>query len=141
MKKYALLVVVFISMLTSCSLDNDNPVLLTEVLLVDSVVVPEQFIHGETYEIAITYTRPSLCYDFYDFIYEINGNERTIAVVNTVQSANERPGCLDDPQQVTVSFDFIVSGTETYLFKFYQGENDEGLDQYFLVEVPVVAAD
>jgi hypothetical protein len=138
MKKYVLLVVVFISIFTSCSLENENPVLSTEVLLIDSVVVPEQFVQGEIYEITITYTRPSLCYEFYDFIYEINGQERTIAVVNKVLYANESPSCLDDPQQVTVNFDFTVSGTEPYLFKFYQGENDEGLDQYFLVEVPVI---
>ena len=136
MKKYALLVVIFISILSSCSIENDDSVNFhLEVLPIDSVDVPEQFVHGETYEIFMTYTRPNSCYQFNDFIYEINGYERTVAIVNTVYpNAN----CIETPESVTVSFDFIVYGTETYLFKFYQGENDEGIDQYYLVEVPVV---
>ena len=31
-----------------------------------------------------------------------------------------------------------ASGTETYLFKFFQGEDAQGVDQYYIIEVPVV---
>ena len=136
MKKFLLLIVVFIVTLTSCSIENDDSTnYYLEVLPIDSVVVPEQFVYGETYQIFITYTRPNTCYLFNDFIYEINGHERIVAIVNTVYPSTN---CIETPESVTVSFDFSVHGTETYLFKFYQGQNDEGIDQYHLVEVPVV---
>ena len=139
MKKFILLTVIFIALFTSCNISDDNtPTFYSEVLPIDSVEMPEQFVHGQTYEIAITYTRPSLCYQFYDFIYEISGHERTIAILNTVHSTNNGTSCAEDPVQVTVSLDFMVTGTETYVFKFYQGENNEGLDQYYIIEVPVV---
>lgn len=138
MKKCFFSLIVFASLLSSCSLDDSNSAnYYLEVLPIDSVDMPETFIHGNTYEISMTYTRHSSCYNFNDFIYEINGNERTVAIVNTVYYGGDTL-CIEEEESVTVSFDFVVSGTETYLFKFYQGEDDEGVDQYYLVEVPVV---
>ncbi|MUU79013.1 hypothetical protein [Winogradskyella endarachnes] len=138
MKKFALLAVIFILTFTSCSLDDTvNDSFILEVLPIESVEMPEYFVHGETYEIFVTYTKPNSCYYFNDFIYEIDGHERTIAVVNTVYETNTL-NCEGDPEQVSVNFDFTVSGTETYLFKFYQGEDNYGEDQYYLVEVPVM---
>ena len=98
--------------------------------------MPEQFVQGQTYEILVTYNIPSSCYQFNDFIYEIDGHERTIAVVNTVYNDSS---CILETESVTVGFDFMVSGTDTYLFKFFQGEDEAGEDQYYLVEVPVVS--
>ncbi|WP_458628160.1 hypothetical protein [Winogradskyella sp. PC D3.3] len=135
MKRYALLVFIFISAFTSCSLEDDNSYVGTEVMPIESVEIPEHFIYGESYEILITYNRPSTCYQFYNFLYDIEGNERTVAVVNSVYS---NTSCVDDLESVTVSLNFMVTGTETYLFKFYQGHDEEGEDQYYLAEVPVL---
>ena len=137
MKKIALLALIFISAFTSCSLDdNNNPVILgTEILPIESVEIPESFIYGENYEILITYNRPSSCYQFYDFFYEINENERVVAVINIVY---DDPSCVQETESVTVTLNFKVLSTETYLFKFYQGEDEYGEDQYYLVEVPVI---
>lgn len=138
MKKFALLALVFILTFSSCSLD-DNPAenFYLEVLPIESVEMPEYFVHGETYEILVTYTKPNSCYSFNDFIYEIDGHERTVAIVNTVYLTNVTE-CDGEPEPITVNFDFTVNGNETYLFKFYQGEDDNGEDQYYLVEVPVM---
>ncbi|SDG73389.1 hypothetical protein [Winogradskyella thalassocola] len=134
MKRYALLVFILVSTLTSCSIDNDNNYVGTEVMPIESIDIPEYFVHGESYEIMITYNRPSTCYQFYNFLYDINGNERTVAVINSVYSNSS---CVEELESVTVSLNFMVTGTETYLFKFYQGHDDEGEDQYYLAEVPV----
>ena len=125
MKKIALLAFVFILTFSSCSLD-DNPAetFYLEVLPIESVEMPEYFVHGETYEILVTYTKPNSCYYFNDFIYEIEDQERTVAIVNTVY-LNSTTSCDGEPEQVTVSFDFLVNGNETYVFKFYQGEDEE----------------
>lgn len=122
-------------MFASCGIDNDEPQIFTEVMPIESVDIPEHFVLGSTHEISVSYYRPSSCYLFYDFIYEINGNTRTVAVLNTVYSNTT---CLQEVELVSASFEFPVNASETYVFKFYQGKNDEGVDQYHLVEVPVV---
>ncbi|WP_369998984.1 hypothetical protein [Winogradskyella sp.] len=138
MKKRLMFFALFITALTSCSIENDDSVTyFIEVLPVESAEVPEQFIYGETYEISMTYNRPTSCYEFSDFIYEINGQERTIAVVNTFY-VSESAACNPDSVEMTASFNFKVTSNETYFFKFYQGEDDQGEDQFLIVEIPVV---
>ncbi|WP_179021508.1 hypothetical protein [Winogradskyella forsetii] len=138
MKRYALLVFAFVSLCTSCSLESKGPDgFYLEVVPIDSVEMPEYFVQGEIYEINITYTQPNSCYYFNDFIYEIDGQERTVVVVNTVYTDDSNT-CIDNPEEVTVHFNFSVTGNETYVFKFYQGEDEEGEDQYYIVEVPVM---
>ncbi|NRD18478.1 hypothetical protein HNV08_00345 [Winogradskyella eckloniae] len=137
MKKIALLFI-FILTMTSCSLDDSvSENFYLEVLPIESVDIPEYFVQGESYEIFVSYTKPNSCYYFNDFIYEIDGHERTVGIVNTVY-INNTAVCGGQPEQVTVSFDFLVNGSETYIFKFYQGEDENGEDQYYLVEVPVM---
>lgn len=122
--------------LVSCSIeDDDSPSFYTEIMPIESVTVPDHFVQGNTYEIEVSYMRPSTCYQFYDFIYEVDGQERTIAVVNTVYNDS---ACTDNVEEVTVSYDFTVSGSGMYVFKFYQGADDNGHDQYHLIEIPVV---
>ena len=139
MRKYALIFIFFFSLLTSCSLDDNTNEYdyYLEILPIESVDVPTQFVHGETYEISMTYTKPSPCYQFNDFIYEIIGSERTVAIVNTVYY-NGESNCIGDEEEITVSFNFSVLGHDTYVFKFFQGEDSQGIDQYYIVEVPVV---
>lgn len=136
MKKLLIFTAFILATATSCNIDNDNtPNFFLEIVPIQSVEVPDEFVHGETYEISVTYNRPNDCYEFNDFIYGIENNERTVAVVNTVYTDLE---CNAVPESITVSFDFVVVSTDTYLFKFYQGSDAQGQDQYLLVEVPVV---
>ncbi len=85
----------------------------------------------------MTYTKPNGCYYFNDFIYEVDDQQRTIAVVNTVFTNLNNSAKKMQTEEVTVHFDFIVLSNETYVFKFYQGEDENGEDQFLLVEVPV----
>lgn len=121
--------------LASCSIEDSNPAMYIEFVPIESVDLPEQFVHGETYDISMTYVRPNICYVFRDFYYIIDGHVRTVAIENTVYPDGN---CVEDPESVTVSFEFPVTGTETYVFKFYQGKDEEGIDNYHLVEVPVM---
>ena len=137
MKKYLFLFVILALSLSSCNLDDSNSNdFYFEVRPIESVEVPEQFVQGETYEIAVTYTKPTNCYVFNNIVFDINGNERTVAVWNTVYPNGN---CIEDPEEETVSFDLTIFGSETYLFRFYQGKDEHGVDRYHLVEVPVVS--
>lgn len=134
MKKYAFLLLMFVGLLMSCSVDNDNPVVHTEFMPITSVELPEYFVQGQTYQINMSYIKPSSCYVFNNIIFDIEGHERTVAILNTVY---EDSNCIPEEEPTTVSFDLTVSGDQVYLFKFFQGTED-GVDQYHLVEVPVV---
>ncbi len=133
--------VVVITTLNSCSLDDDNAAdaqsFYFEIMAIESVEMPEEFIFGETYEIFMDYIKPTSCHVFNDFLYQINGQERTVGIWNTVYTDGV---CEEDPETVTVSFQFLVTSLDTYVFKFYQGEDEasNGVDQYLIIEVPVV---
>ena len=121
---------------TSCSIDSDySPTFYLEVLPIESVNMPQEFVLGETYEIEITYNRPNGCYFFNDFFYQTNENERTIAIINTVYTDLS---CAQEEEFVDVNFTFQVTSSDTYIFKFFQGEDETGDDQYYILEVPVV---
>ncbi|MBT8326065.1 MAG: hypothetical protein HKN99_00270 [Winogradskyella sp.] len=136
MKKHLALLLVTVLVLTSCKIDDYNPPnFYLDIVPIESVVVPDEFTLGEEYEIFVTYNRPSDCYEFNDFIFQTNFNERTVAVVNTVYTDEV---CTPVSEQVEVSFEIFVSISETYVFKFYQGQDNNGNDLYYIVEVPVV---
>mgnify|MGYP003680082580 FL=1 len=136
MMKKILLCFILQLLFSSCSIDNaPNPSYRTEVMPIESVEIPEHFVYGESYEIQVTYNRPSSCYQFFDFIYDINENVRTVVVVNIIY---DNASCVQGTESVAANFEFPVNDTETYVFKFYQGEDENGVDQYYLVEVPVV---
>ena len=135
MKRLIIILSVFV-FLTGCSLEDDNASNFEfQVMPIESVNMANSFVKGNTYVISMTYTAPSSCYEFYNFSYQVEGHERTIAVVNTVYND---PACELDPKQVEVSMDFMVTGDDVYVFKFFQGIDEEGEDHYYVVEVPVI---
>ncbi|WP_445731573.1 hypothetical protein [Mariniflexile sp.] len=121
----------------SCSLDDDNSSNYSfEILPVESVDIPNQFELGKTYPITVTYLKPSTCHVFREFYYSKNLNERTVAPVTYVLE-NNNCETLDAVSE-EATFNFIVTGNGSYIFKFWQGEDANGEDQYLIIEVPVV---
>ncbi|WP_372754787.1 hypothetical protein [Mariniflexile sp.] len=122
---------------TSCSLDNDNSVNYSfEVLPIESVDIPTEFTLGETYPITVTYLKPTACHYFKEFYYHKNLNERTVAPITIVYD-NDNCETLENVSE-EATFNFIVTSNGSYIFKFWQGEDDNGEDQYLTIEVPVV---
>lgn len=136
MKKIVLFIL-FITTLTGCSIDNDNQDSYSfEVLPVDSYTLPEKFILGNTYEIKVKYTRPSECHFFQGIYYDKNLNIRTIGIQTAV---NTNQVCTQQiPASSEVSFNFYVTNTGSYIFKFYKGKDADGKNLFEEVEVPVV---
>ena len=67
MKNKILSLLLLFTLLSSCSLDDDTNDFLLEVVPIESVVVPEEFIFGDTYQITVEYSRPSDCHVFNNF--------------------------------------------------------------------------
>ena len=141
MRNLAILCLISIALL-SCSVDDKVNNFYLETLPIETVIVPESFISGETSVIGYTYIRSSTCHIFNDLYYSIDGNQRTIAVINRVyEEAGNGNACSNlDGEIVSRTFDFMVnneSGT-SYTFKFWQGEDQNGEDIYLTVNVPVI---
>lgn len=134
MKK--LLVICLTLILASCSVDDDSVNYSFDILPVESVVIPDEFTLGETYPITVSYLKPSSCHAFREFYYLKNNNERTVAPINYV-FAEDDCETLED-ELVENTFNFVVTGNGSYIFKFWQGEDADGEDQYLIIEVPVV---
>ncbi len=135
MKK--LIVALGILIFSSCSISDDsdyNYAVYNEILPVESAEVPDEFIVNEVYDISLTYINPSSCHYFNDIYYSKDSNIRTVAVVSTVYPDDN---CEVTETEYTTSFNFKPTETGSYIFKFWQGENDEGDDDYLVIEVPV----
>lgn len=134
MRKFAFLIVLsFFS--TACSPEqDDSPDFYLEVLPVKDVVLPSEFILGQTYEIKIKYEAPNECYSFKNFTITGHGKERTVGIVNSVE-VNE--SCNEVSKEVEVSFDFTVDETDLFVFKFYQGWRNNQ-KEFIVKEIPVI---
>lgn len=127
---------------TSCMPDDsDYPRYYLKLAPIDSVEIPEIFVHGETYKITMYYTRESTCHFFNRFYFQPDFNSRTIAIENVVYERNDCSTDVPEEDLIQkISFDFQVTqqrGT-IYTFKFFQGLEENGTPTYLIIEVPVV---
>lgn len=135
MKKILAIFTILIT-LFSCSVSDDTPRSHNEFLPIESVSIPDEFLRGQTYTVDLLYLKPSSCHIFNNIYYVAEANERTVAIVSEVFPANS--GCIEAYTQAEASFNFRAENVGTYVFKFWQGENTDGVDEYYVVEVPVV---
>lgn len=134
MKKLFLLVsLIFIAI--SCSSDEDLQRHYFAKVPVQNVEIPQEFIMGETYTITVWYYKPKTCYHFDQFLYEQSLNTRIIAIQNYIV---DDPTCQTLSNQLeSESFDFFVSSNGSYVFKFWQGVDENLEDVFYEIEVPV----
>jgi len=134
MKKIIFILLTFI--LFSCSVENDNIDTHFEIIPVESAILPDEFVLGNLHLIQLTYFRPSTCHAYNNIYYVADSNERTVAVMTKVFDSNGN--CEEISTELEASFDFRATELGSYIFKFWQGTDDDGEDLYMIVEVPVV---
>lgn len=134
MKKFLILSFILVLM-GSCSLDNDGPSYTSEILPIESVDIPDSFTLGEVYPITVYYYRPTTCHLFDRFYYDKENNIRTVAVIDYKYLRND---CEElEEELVEATFNFHVTSNGSYIFKFWQGEDTNGENQFLTIEVPV----
>ena len=122
----------------SCSLDDSSNVdFQFEILTVESASVPNEMHFGEVYTINYSYFRPSTCHAFNDLYYVAEDNTRTVAVINTVINNSTCQDLTDELVERSFSF-FVQSNSNSIIFKFWQGEDENGEDTYLIFEVPII---
>ncbi len=135
MSKNFLVVILIISTLFSCSLDDDRNLNLSlKTLPIKEAIVPDSFEFGESHEITVFYDLPDGCHSFRNLFYQHQGTSRIVAI-NSL---------LDDATNCTLAviekeFTFRVRATqqEDYTFKFWKGTDSNGDDIFDEVIVPV----
>lgn len=114
---------------------EEGPNYTFELRPVISVDLPSEFTLGETYEITMHYSRPTSCYLYNNIYYEKDLNVRTIAVENAIK---ESDNCVETPNDITTcSFNFQVTSNGSYIFKFWQGKDEQGNNLFLEYEIPV----
>ncbi len=135
--KRIILLFVTVTLFLSCSVNDDNhDSYQYEVLPIKSYLIPENFKLGETYAIKLKYQKPTECYIYQGIYYSKELNTRTIGIQAAIKRNQVCTTVL--PAESEVSFDFFVTNTGSYIFKFYKGKDVEGKDLFENVEIKVV---
>jgi hypothetical protein len=142
MKKLLSLLFITLLVVTACSTEDDNRIdFHVEFIPVLSVELPQSVTPGQTYEMKVNFNLPTDCHYFDGFYYMPDGNTRTVAVQTIVINDMDCATPLDGNANEQKSFNFYCSPGyqyDSYLFKFYQGEDAQGQDQFLEVVVPIV---
>jgi len=120
--------------LGSCS-NDDEPNFHFAALKAINAEVPESFELNERYQITVTYERPDSCTFFEGF--DVKSPDTTVREVVVIGSVFTDRACTTAIEEVEVTFDFIVIHDQTYIFRFYEGQDEDGAHQFFEIEVPV----
>ena len=127
MKKILLttiLALVFVS--TSCDIYEDEPIYI-QVSAVSEVVNPNQYAKDSITEIPVKYKLPSQCHVFRQFYYESHDFNRLVAI-ESLKTGNNT--CPQDEELRTAVLRFKPTSLGTYHFKFWLGEDAQGVDQF-----------
>jgi hypothetical protein len=129
-------VVTLLFLLISCSPEPDTRYSL-ELLPVESVEIPTEMTLGETYQFKMFYRLPTNCHAYNTIYYHKDLNVRTIAVESAKREQNNCQE-LTENNLYECTFDFLVTSNGSYIFKFWQGKDEQGNDIFLEYEIPVI---
>ena len=132
--KRIIFVIFAVIFFVSCS-DDDSSDYHYELLAAEDVLVPDEFVFGQVYDLTVKYIAPDNCYVNSDILYEYDQDARNVAVISLVV---EDYDCdvLDLEQVLTFKVHALQSNP--YTFRFWQGDDENGEPIYLIVEVPVI---
>ncbi len=139
MKKIALLVLALISCIC-CNLDDDQGTQF-EFTGIAEIIVPQTLValqKGDTLAIQVHYVNPSICHSFDKFITTGTANIPKI----TLLTKTDEIGCTipDSTALSSATFNFIAGDASPSVLNFWQGEDDNGKEQFLRLEIPVIQA-
>ena len=127
-------VIFAVVLMVSCS-DDDSYEYHYELLPVEEALVPDEFEYGKIYSISVKYIVPDDCYINSDILYEYNDDARNVAVISLVIDSDDCE-TIDLEQELT--FQVHALQASPYIFRFWQGDDDNGEPVYLTIEVPVI---
>ena len=125
MKKISALLAIGL-LLFSCSKEEER--YTNELKPVFEVDMPTAFAKDSVTQIPIRYKKQSTCHLYNGLYYDREGLTRIVAI-NTIK-INEDNCQPDLDTNVQVNLDFRPKNLGTYHFKFWKGENAQGVDEF-----------
>lgn len=129
------LLLVMAPLVSSCDLEDDYANFRFVKLQVIDAELPESFDIYETYQIKVTYLRPNNCTFFEGF--DITKPDTTVRNVVVVGSELEDSACSQVTGEVVEYFNFTCYYHDTYTFRFWAGEDEDGNAVFLEYDVPV----
>jgi len=127
-------VIFAVLLMASCS-DDDSYDYHYELLPIEEALVPEEFEYGQIYNISVKYIVPDDCYINSDILYEYNDDARNVAVISLVIESND---CETVDLEQELTFQVHALQASPYIFRFWQGDDENGEPIYLILEVPVI---
>lgn len=132
---FGVLLLVMLTLAVGCDSDDDEMKYHFVALEISEVDLPESFQLNETYRIGVTYRVPNSCTSLEGF--DVSSEELTVRRVVAIGAEVQEQACTEAVEELQTSFQFICLYSDTYLFRFYAGDDETGEPQYLEVEVPV----
>jgi len=136
MKRYILILLTAIFVL-SCNLDDGASDTSYEMLPIESIQLPSEFVLHEEYDIDFTFIRPTNCHA-YQNVFSVAENETRTLAVKSIVYANPNCEAITENNIATQSFKFTVLYNQIYVFRIWKGADEFGEGIYEVVEVPVI---
>lgn len=137
MKKIFLILFVTLMALSCTVEDGNKKYYYYEILPIDSFEIPESFELGKVYTLSVFYKKPNDCHENAALYYEKNDSIRIIAIQSQVIDKNN---CIPfvDEEATKGTFEFEATGYDSYIFKFFKGTDENGVDTFEEVTIPVI---
>ena len=120
-----------------CSIDDDIPKQHYEMLPIENISFPNEFILNNTYTIEFSFVKPTDCYAYNNMIIIKEGPNRTLGV-NTVVFEKNNCTSLTSNNTVLQYFEFKVIYDQVYHFHIWKGKDAQGNDIYDDYNIPVI---
>ncbi|RXR24400.1 hypothetical protein [Flavobacterium stagni] len=128
MKRISFSVLIVLGLLTtSCDIYNDEPVYI-QVSPVTEVTNPEKFAKDSITEIPVNFNLPSKCNVFRGFYYDTADFQRVVAI-ESYREGNQ--SCPTDDNTYTQTLRFKPTKLGIYHFKFWTGNDAQGVEQFY----------
>lgn len=125
-----------ILLMVGCSVDEGESYGY-EILPIESIDLPHEFVLNEVYYIDFTYKQPSNCHAYHSMFFNAEEENRTVGVTTIVY---DRSNCTDfiEDNIVSETFKFQAIYDQNYVFHIWKGTDNLGEDIYERIVVPIV---
>jgi len=128
--------IALVLVLNGCEIGEDEVNYHFVTLQVVDVDMPEAFRLSETYQVEVTVLETNGCTEFEGF--NITSEDTTTRQVVAIGTEQTEVACAEIVTEARASFEFTCLYPETYVFRFWTGEDELGEPQFLEIEVPVV---
>src|SRR5690606_3115291 len=128
-------VLMTIGLFFNACLDDEPTTQVTyQYVPIDSISFKEINPVKSVTEIKTYFTKSNDCELFFDYDYQISGNERTVSIITSLLR-NEN--CIDAPQAAVNTLQFVPTSSGTYTFRFWAGIDENQQAQFIIKEIEI----